>query len=183
MADDRPPPAGSGRPPPARSGPLHEFASIGNRALSATLKPFSAAAGLAADAGIGVEHRALDRLLESGELERLLDNHRLQAMLGQVLSSPGARKLVDTFFDSGLLDHFLDRLLESPALWHLIDEIAGSPAVLDAVSQQGLGFADQVGEEVRNRSRKADDWLERAAQRIVGRHRPESAAAPETGSP
>lgn len=172
MADDR--------SPPSRSGPLH---SIGNRALSATLKPFTAAAGLAADAGLEVENRALDRLLESGELERVLDNQRLQAMLAQLLAGPGARQLVDTLFDSGLIDHFLDRLLERPALWHLIDEIAGSPAVLDAVSNQGLGFADQVGEVVRSRSRRADDWLERAAHRVVGRRRPESPAAPETSSP
>ena len=63
-----------------------------------------------------------------------------------------AKRLVDSFFDSGLLDRFFDRLLESDALWHAIDEIAGSPAVTAAISQQGLGFADQVGDEVRSLS-------------------------------
>jgi hypothetical protein len=68
-----------------------------------------------------------------------------------------------------LIDRFLERLLASDSLWTMIDEIAGSPAVTAAISQQGLGFADQVGDEVRARSRKADDWMERAARRLIGR--------------
>jgi hypothetical protein len=59
----------------------------------------------------------------------------------------------------------------------MIDEIAGSPAVTAAISQQGLGFADQVTDEVRTRSRKADDWLERAARRLA--HRPPRVLPPE----
>jgi hypothetical protein len=42
--------------------------------------------------------------------------------------------------------------------------------VTAAISQQGLGFADEVGDEVRERSRKADDWVERTARRLI--HRP-----------
>jgi hypothetical protein len=88
------------------------------------------------------------------------------------------KKMIDTFFDSGLFDHFVDRLLTSDGLWRLIDVIAGSPAVTAAISQQGLGFADQVGDAMRGRSRQADDWLERAGQRIVRRNRgtPEASA-------
>jgi hypothetical protein len=85
------------------------------------------------------------------------------------LDSAGAKRLIDTFFDSGLLDHFLERLAQSDALWRLIDEIAASLVVTAAISQQGLGFADEVGEQVRGRSRKADDWLERAARRLIRR--------------
>ena len=68
------------------------------------------------------------------------------------------------------------RLGESEALWGLIDEIAQSPAVLAAVSQQGRRFADQVGDEMRTRSRRADDWLERAARRLA--HRQQDALPP-----
>jgi hypothetical protein len=82
--------------------------------------------------------------------------------------------LIDTFFDSGLFDRLADRLLASDGLWRLVDEIAASPTVRAAVSQQGLGFADQVGEAVRARSRKGDRRLERAADRLMGRHPAES---------
>ena len=96
-----------------------------------------------------MEQQAVDRLLESGELERVLDSVRLQAIAGQVIRSEGATRLIDTFFDSGLFDRVVDRLLVSDGLWRLIDEVASSPAVMAAVSQQGLGFADQLGDVVR----------------------------------
>ncbi|HUO69728.1 MAG TPA: hypothetical protein VMU39_03045 [Solirubrobacteraceae bacterium] len=38
-----------------------------------------------------------------------------------------------------------------------------------AITQQSLGFADQVGDEMRVRSRTADVWLERLAQRLTRR--------------
>lgn len=44
---------------------------------------------------------------------------------------------------TGLWDEFVDRLLASRALWRLVDEVADSPAVTAAITQQGLGFADQ----------------------------------------
>jgi hypothetical protein len=61
--------------------------------------------------------------------------------------------------------------LVSDGLWRLIDEIASSPAVRAAVSQQGLGFADQLGDVVRERSRKGDRRLERVADRLMQRDR------------
>jgi hypothetical protein len=127
------------------------------------------AAGAAAHTGINLERRAIDHLLDSGELEQLPDSLRLHAVVEQLLSSEGARRLIDTFFASGLFARLVERLLDSDALWHLIDEVAASPAVTAAVAQQGLGFADQVGQEVRGRSRMADDWLERSARRLTRR--------------
>jgi hypothetical protein len=162
----------------SRAGVLHGLSSIGTRAAAATIKPFAGPVNAAAEAGIGLQRRAIDRLLDSGELEHVLASPRLQAVVKQVIESDGAKMLVDAFFDSGLFDRLADRLLESDALWHLVDEIADSPAVTAAISQQGLGFADQVGTEVRARSRKADDWLERAAHRLIGRRSAERASGP-----
>ena len=128
----------------------------------------------AADAGMDLERRAVDRVLASDELERVLtaaiESVQVQAALLNALSSDAAKRIVDGMFDSGLIDRILDRLLTRDALWHLVDELAASPAVTAAISQQGLGFADQVGDEVRDRSRKADDWVERTARRLI--HRP-----------
>ncbi len=153
----------------SRTSVLRGLVTIGGRAAAVTVKPFSGVMGAAAGAGIDLERRAMDRLIESGELERLLASARIQSVAAQLLDSDGARRLVDAFFDSGLFDQFVDRLLASDALWRMIDEIAASPAVTAAISQQGLGFADQVGDELRSRSRTADAWVARAARRLTRR--------------
>jgi hypothetical protein len=132
---------------------------------------------LAVRLGVGAERHAVDRLLAGGELERMLNgtlnDARIQAVLQRVLASDGAKELVDGFFDSGLFDHLIERLLASDALWRLVDEVAQSPSVLAALSQQSLGFAGQVGQAARDRSRKADDRFERVANRVrhPGRNR------------
>jgi len=180
---------------------------IPGRAAEMTLRPLTGMMGRAAAAGVEAERRAVDWVLDSAELERALnaavDSVRIQSSLERAVDSDGVKRIVDRLFDSGVLeqvidrlfetglidrviarlfddgviDRFFDRLLASDALWHLIDEIAASPAVTAAISQQGLGFADQVGDEVRGRSRKADDWLERAARRLA--HRPPRVVPPE----
>ncbi|MBV8947598.1 MAG: hypothetical protein JO046_01360 [Solirubrobacterales bacterium] len=180
---------------------------IPGRAAATTLRPLTGMMGRAAAVGVVVERRAVDRLLESSELERTLnaavDSLRIQASLERAFQSDSVKRLVDGLFDSGLLDQvfermfesglldrvidqmfdsglfdrILERLLASEGLWHMIDEIAASPSVTAAISQQGLGFADQVTDEVRARSRKADDWLERAARRLV--HRPPRPLPPD----
>jgi hypothetical protein len=161
--------------------PLRPLIGFGTRAATATLRPIAGAVEAAAGAGLSLERRAVNRVLESDELERVvivaINSAHIQAALKQALESDGAYQLVDTLFDSGLIDRVIERLLASESLWHMIDEIAASPAVTAAISQQGLGFADEVGDEVRSRSRKADDWMERAARRLIGR--PPRVIAPE----
>jgi hypothetical protein len=164
-----------------RSRTLRPLADLGGRAAAVTLRPLTGAVGAAADAGINLERHAVDRLLESGELERLLASPRFQALVAQVIKSDGAAQMIDTFFESGLFDRLVDRLLASDGLWRIVDEVASSPAVMAALSQQGLGFADQVGEAVRSRSRRADRRLERAAQRLAGRHPAGSGQTPTQG--
>jgi hypothetical protein len=157
----------------SRLGVLGPIAGLGARAATTTLKPIVGAVEAAAGAGLSLERRAVNRVLESDELERVvivaINSVHIQAAFKQALESEGATQLVDSLFDSGFIDRLFERLLASESLWHLIDEIAGSPAVTAAVSQQGLGFADEVGDQVRTRSRKADDWMERAARRLIGR--------------
>ena len=162
----------------SRRGVLHGITSIGGRAAAVTMKPVTGAAGAAAEAGMGLQRRAIDRLLDSGELEQLLASPRLQSVIEQVLDSDGAQQLIDTFFQSGLFDRLIERLLASDGLWRAIDVIAASPAVRAAISQQGLGFADQVGEVVRRRSRNAEDSIERIAQRLIPRRQQPDSAQP-----
>ena len=141
--------AGDQRENPRPRG-FQPLGGIGGRAAAATLRPLTGAAG-----------PELERLLGA-----MLESEQVQDALRRGLGSDGARQLVDGFFDSDLFDHFVDRLLASDALWRLVDEIADSPAVTVAITQQSLGFADQLGEQIRGRTRRADDWLERAAHRL-----------------
>lgn len=191
---------------------LRPVVGFGTRAAGAALRPLAGAVGAAADAGISLQRRAVDRVLDSGEIERVLvvavNSAHIEAALRSALSSEGAARLVDALVDSrvldrlvdamfetgvldrlmaelidrGVLDRFFERLLASEGFWHLIDEVAASPAVTAAISQQGLGFADQVGAEVRTRSRKADDWVERAARRLMHRSPRALPAEPDPSS-
>ena len=169
---------GSG-PRTARPTVVRGVAAVGERAAALTIRPLSGLAGAAAGAGLELERRAFDRLIESGEVDRALASARFQTVAAQVLESDGAHRLVDAFVDSGLFDRLVDRLLASDGLWELIDRIATSPAVTAAVSQQGLGFADQVGDGLRSRSREADAWLERAVRRLIHRGPGGASAAPD----
>ena len=88
-------------------------------------------------------------------------------------------RLVGRAIDSRLVDETVARLLESEELWVVVEEIAQSPAVTDAITRQSMGFADQVADGVRARSRNADAWLERAARRALRRRA--AALPPEAG--
>jgi hypothetical protein len=185
-----------------RTGPLRAVAHLGGRAAASAFRPVNGAVGVVLEVGMTIQRRAVDRVLDSPELERVMvevvESRRVQTALEVAISSEAANKLVDSFFDSGMFDRLIERLLESEALWNMIDEIAQSPAVMAAVSQQGLTFADQVGGQVRDRSRRADDWVERAAWRIIRRRSrqeldtavladapaaPDAAAMPDTPEP
>jgi hypothetical protein len=142
--------------PNARSRAFRPLGGIGGRAAAATLRPFTDAAAIELEAVLGTA----------------LESEHVQRGLRAAFESDGGRQLVDDFFDSGLFDELVDRLLASPALWRLVDDIAASPAVTAAISQQGLGFVDQVGDDIRRRARRADDRLERIAHRLIRRRDP-----------
>lgn len=132
--------------------------------------------------GIGLERRAAGALglPDLGAiLVAMLDSPELQESLSEALRSEGAQEVVAEFFASPLFDQVVDELLASQGLWRLVDELAASPSVTAAITQQGFGFADQIGEEVRTRSRRADAWTERAANRLRPSARRARRASPE----
>jgi hypothetical protein len=91
--------------------------------------------------------------------------------------SDQTRRLIDSFFDSGSFDHFIERLVASDAWWRLVDEVARRPSMRGALSRRNLGFADQVGRALRKRTRKADDRVEQGAARLT--HRQPGGAPPD----
>jgi hypothetical protein len=174
------------------ASPLAERAVV--RAFSELMAAEAVDGALDRAEALGVPQRIADRLLEDGlaeqlvqrflegpELERMvaltLQSEHVEAALVSALESAGMERLIARILESRvieetvsqLVDDTATRLPESQALWALVDEVARSPAVTDAITQQGLGLADDVAGEVRSRSRAADAWLERAARRVLRR--------------
>jgi hypothetical protein len=122
----------------------------------------------------GVIEQVAVRVLDSAELEQLvsraLESPGMERLLTGTMESPATERLVTRVIESRLLEQTFTRLLESEELWVLVEEIARSPAVTEAITQQSLGFADQVAAGVRDSSSGADAWLERAARRVRRRH-------------
>jgi hypothetical protein len=137
------------------------------RTASAATRFVSRAAG---DLALG----ALDGLLASrvvdDAIERIsthvLQSPEFEQAVAGAIESPATERLVARVIESRLLDHIVTRLLEREELWLAVEEIARSPAVTEAITQQSLGFADQVAAGVRAGSSGADAWLERAARRV-----------------
>jgi hypothetical protein len=119
-----------------------------------------------------VDRAEVDRLVE-----RMLDGPFLDAAVARVIDSRLLEAAVTRVFTGPLFDVIVARLLESDGLWVLIDEVSRSPAVTAAISQQGVSFANQVAGVARDRSRTADDRLERLAARLT-RRVPRSASGP-----
>jgi hypothetical protein len=121
--------------------------------------------------------RTAQRLLTGPEVERLLDMALRSERVEQLLSEALESRLVDETI-TRLVEDTITRLLASESLWVLIDEVAASPAITEAITQHGVGFADQVADEVRERSRHADAWMETIARRLL-RRRAARMATPE----
>jgi hypothetical protein len=90
----------------------------------------------------------------------------MERLVAGAVDSPATERLVARVMESRLLEEAFRRLLESEELWLLVEEVARSPAVTEAITQQSLGFADQMANEVRRGSSGADAWLERTARRM-----------------
>jgi len=97
-------------------------------------------------------------------VDAALENPDTRVLIARVVSSPVVEATI-----TQVVDDTAARLPRSPALWQLINEIAGSPAVTEAIAQQSAGFADQIADDVRDRSRSADARLEQAAWKLFRR--------------
>src|SRR6476661_2905082 len=95
----------------------------------------------------------------------------VEVVADELLQARILPRMVDELLTDEVLDEVVARLLETEELWVLIDVVASSPAVTAAISQQGLGFADEVAGVVRGRTRTADARLESIARRALRRRR------------
>jgi len=106
-------------------------------------------------------------------IERLadvvLEDPALERVVASTLDHPATERVLVRVLESKLVDEAVQRVLAGEELWIVVDEIAQSPAVTEAITRQSMSFADQVSEELRDRSRSADARLERAARRVLRR--------------
>lgn len=147
---------------PARRRAQHELSTQARRAV---LSAVDVALSTLDDAlRSSVAQEIADRVLTS----QLAEDVR-ERVIARALDSPDAEPLVSRLIDSHLVEAAMLDLLENEGLWILVEEIARSPAVTQAISQQGLGFADQMAGVVRQRSLTADERMERFARRLARR--------------
>lgn len=127
------------------------------------------------DVGVALEQRARATLRARGEqlaleaLDALLTSDAIDLVLERIEAAGVAQHVAQRILEDGIAEQVVTLLLESEELWVLVDEIARSPSVTEAITHQSAGFVDQVTDTVRDRSREADAWVERAARRLRGR--------------
>jgi hypothetical protein len=157
------------------------------------MRPVVASVVIAGEAAERVALAAVDRALADGLADhvarRIVEGPEIQRIVDMALESAAVERMVTRVVASHVVQEAVDRvaddamarLRDSEAMWALIDEIAQSPAVMDAIAHQSAGFADQVGDELRERTRHADARLERAAWRLL-RRRPAGPEPSTTGA-
>ena len=166
--------------------------SLASRAGGAVGRRVEDASLWAIDAALGsrVAREAVDRVVASELAERAvgqaLEGPLVDAVARDIARYAVVERIADRLIAEAVLEHAVDRVLEGPELeriansvldrvleseelWQLVEEVAQSPAVTDAISRQGISFADQVALGVRARSHNADAWLERTARRALRR--------------
>ena len=166
---------------------LRPAVGLGQRAESRARQAFAESARLVVLSAVDATLVGLDSAVTSPLAREIGERIRgsalsevMEPLVGRAIDSPEAERLVGRVIDSRVIDAAVRQLLETDALWVVVDEIAQSPAVTEAISRQGVSFADQMAGVVRQRSRSADDRLENLARRFARRS---GTAAPPGAEP
>jgi hypothetical protein len=135
----------------------------------------------------GVARQVTDRLLTGPELDEIVcavvDDPRTGALVAHVLETDGTERIVAQLLESRVVDAAVTRALAGEELWRVVEAVAGSEAVTEAITRQGVGFADQVADDIGERSRRADARLERAANRLLRRRERPGGGPPPLAQP
>ena len=150
---------------------------MGSKAVQDSIERVVASPAMtsAVDAVVGSQavQETLERVVSgpavASALRTVLSPETVDMIADEVAESQMVQKITVAAIEAGEIAPIIDALLEREELWILVQTIAESPAVIDAIRQQGFGFADQVGDEVRGRSRTADEILARTARTFIGR--------------
>jgi uncharacterized RDD family membrane protein YckC len=107
-----------------------------------------------------VEHRVLERVVASAELDKALE---------RALSSPAVQRAAAEAVDSPLAETLARRIVHSEAFRQTLRETLSSPEVRGALMQQTTGFGAEIADGLSRRTRRVDDSAERAARRLLRR--------------
>jgi hypothetical protein len=150
---------------------------MGAPAVIEVLDPFglwrraaSAGADRAADAVVVLLERALASPQAERAVRALIEGPLIDVAVRSAVEAQLVEHVAAELARTGEIDRLVAGALRSEERWLVVEEIARSPTVTAAISRQGLGFADQVADEIGVRSRRADARLERVARRLLHRH-------------
>ena len=108
---------------------------------------------------------AIVRAVESPAVERAL----VRVLQGPAVQSPAVERALIDALDSELVDEVWKRLLASDEAQQLVERIAEAPEVRAAIASQGVGFLDDIRQQIGRIARKADGAIERILRRITRR--------------
>jgi hypothetical protein len=94
-----------------------------------------------------------------GLIAVVLEDQRTRQILDGALASPGLERLVVHVLESQLADGLTERVLASPELERVVEDVATSPQLLEAITRQTQGLADEMAAGVRQRT--FGGWLHR----------------------
>lgn len=115
--------------------------------------------------------RAIESEGAQRALRRSLEGPALELAVERALASPAVERSIQRILESELVDRTWDRLLESEEAQKLVERIAEAPEVRSAITSQGAGLIEDIGDEVAEISRSLDDAFERIPRRLAGRGR------------
>lgn len=113
------------------------------------------------------EHRVVERVAA-----QVLGEAHLDRLVDAVLEDPRTEHVIKRVLESRLLDGLTDQVLDSREMQRIVEHIASSPEVLAAVTHHTESLAGDVVADVRTRSERADDVVERRVRRVLRRPRP-----------
>jgi uncharacterized RDD family membrane protein YckC len=113
--------------------------------------------------------RAIESKAAERALSRVLQGPVVEEAVESALRSPQVERALNEAIDSEMVDRVWERLLASDEVQKLVERIAEAPEVRSAITAQGAGLIDDIGEEAADATHRADDALERIARRVLRR--------------
>lgn len=111
-----------------------------------------------------VESEAVERAMV-----RVLEGPAFEEAVQGALESEAVKRALLEAMDSELVDEVWRRLLASEEAQQLVERIAEAPEVRAAISAQGRGLIEDIGQTIGGLARRLDDRFERIARRIFFR--------------
>ena len=112
-----------------------------------------------------VDQPAVDQLVE-----RTLASAAFEERVVAVLDQPALERVLERVLASRFAHSATEQLLASDELRRVVGHVAASAEVRDALQAQTHGLAEEVSDQLRDRTATVDDRMEGVARRLLRRH-------------